>query len=93
MSAGVTQPFMMTFLYKSHTGNLFEFILQENHDDVDVPWKPDGILYPPTNYPGRENIDADSPFQLRILRFYKIPHFGFFFGVIFGQFFYLLFLG
>ena len=33
------------------------------------------------------------PFQLRILRFYKIPHFGFFFGVIFGQFFYLLFLG
>ena len=59
---------------------------------IDVPWKPDGILYPPTNYPGRENIDADSPFQLRILRFYKIPHFGFFFGVIFGQFFIYFFL-
>ena len=54
-SAGVTQPFMMkmTFLFKKVTGNLIEFILQKTivaisrKKNVDVPWKPDGILYPP----------------------------------------------
>jgi hypothetical protein len=45
------------------TGNLFEFILQNHTIDVDVPWKPDGILYPPIIL---EELMQIPPFQLRI---------------------------
>jgi len=68
---------MMTFIFKSHTGNLFEFILQENHDDVDVPWKPDGILYPPIILEELMQIIPPSSLELRFYTDY-IPHFGFF---------------